>query len=120
MGAVDEHISRALPAKFVVRKEEMHMKKLLVAILLTGAMGTWSSANAEEAVPEKLELKDGSTLFLHPDGTGRMVDVHGKKMEMSDGKEMELKDGRMVLMQNKKVWVRYGPPGKQREHIRND
>ena len=96
------------------------MKKFLVAMLLTGAMGTWSSVNAEEAMPEKLELKDGSTLFLHPDGTGRMVDAHGKKLEMTDGKEMELKDGQRVLMQNKKIWVRYGPPGKQHEQLKND
>ncbi len=96
------------------------MKKLLVATLLTGMMGTWAIANAEEAIPEKLELKDGSTLFLHPDGTSRMVDVHGKKMEMADGKEMEMKDGQMLIMQNKKIWVRYGVPGKQREHMKND
>lgn len=96
------------------------MRKLLSSMLLTGAMGTWSIANAEEAVREKLEFKDGSTLFLHPDGTGRMVDAHGKKMEMTDGKEMELKDGQIVLMQNKKVWVRYGPPSNQHEYLRND
>ena len=96
------------------------MKKLLVVLLLTGVMGSWSIANAEEAMPEKFELKGGGTLFLHPDGTSRMVDAHGKKLEMADGKEMELKDGQIVLMQNKKVWVRYGPPSKQHEHLRND
>jgi hypothetical protein len=96
------------------------MKKLLAAIVLTGVMGSWSLANAEEATPEKLELKDGGTLYLHPDGTSRMVDAHGQKMEMADGKEMELKDGQTVLMQNKKVWVRYGPPSKQHEHMKND
>jgi hypothetical protein len=52
-------------------------------------------------MPEKLDLKDGGTLFLHPDGTSRMVDAHGKKMEMADGKEMELKDCQMVLIQKK-------------------
>lgn len=31
-------------------------------------------------------------LFLHPDGTGRMVDAHGKPMSMADGVEMQLKD----------------------------
>lgn len=96
------------------------MNKLLAAILLTGVMGSWSIADAEEAMPEKLELKNGGTLFLHTDGTSRMVDAHGKKMEMADGKEMELKDGQTVLMQNKKVWVRYGAPSKEHEHLRND
>jgi len=28
---------------------------------------------AEEPPADKFELKDGSTLFLHPDGTGRMI-----------------------------------------------
>ena len=96
------------------------MKRLLVAMLLTGAMGTWAVAQAEEAMPEKLDLKDGGTLFLHPDGTSRMVDAHGKKMDMTDGQEMELKDGQVILMQNKKVWMRHGPPGKGHEGMMND
>lgn len=96
------------------------MKKLLVAMLLTGAMGAWAVAQAEESMAEKLELKDGGTLFLHPDGTSRMVDAHGKKMDMADGKEMELKDGQVIMMQNKKVWMRHGAPGKGHEGMMND
>lgn len=96
------------------------MKRLLIAMLLTGAMGSLATANAEEAMPEKLDLKDGGTLYLHPDGTSRMVDVHGKKMEMADGKEMELMDGQIVMMQNKKMWITYGPPGKQRKSLKTD
>jgi len=67
---------------------------------------------AEEPPADKFELKDGSTLFLHPDGTGRMIDQHGKPMSMADGVAMEAKDGRMLMMMNKHVWVQAGPPGK--------
>jgi hypothetical protein len=67
---------------------------------------------ADEPAAEKFELEDSSTLYVHPDGTSRMVDAHGKKMEMRDGEEMQLADGRTMLMKNKKVWVSYGPPAK--------
>ena len=36
-------------------------------------------------------------------------------MEMADGMEMEMKDGRVILMKNKMVWMRHGPPGKGHE-----
>jgi copper resistance protein K len=75
---------------------------------------------AEEPSAEKLDLKDGSTLYLHPDGTSRMVDQHGKRVEMRDGVEMELADGRTVMMKNKKVWITYGPPGKGNTVQKND
>ncbi len=75
---------------------------------------------AAEAIAEKLELKDGSTLYLHPDGTSRLVDAHGKKVEMHDGEEMQLADGHTILMKNKKVWVNYGPPGKGGSVQKND
>ena len=91
------------------------MKTTLIGIALAAAITT-SAASYAAAAPEpaaaKLELKGGGVLYLHPDGTGRMVDVHGKAMMMKDGKEMALTDGRMVMMMNKKVWVMYGPPGK--------
>ena len=88
------------------------MKKTLIAMALAGLVGSLTAVHATEPPAEQLELKDGSTLYLHPDGTGRMVDAHGKPMSMSDGEEMELKDGRMMMMKNKKVWIMYGPPGK--------
>lgn len=95
------------------------MKRLIVAIGLTGSMIALANIHAEE-VAEKLELTGGRMLFLHPDGTGRMVDAHGKSMDMSDGKEMALKDGRVVIMKNKKVWVRIGSPGSGQQVLRND
>ena len=98
----------------------MFMKKLIFATVIACSMGALCAVHADEPAAEKLDLKNGGTLFLHPDGTSRMVDGHGKKIEMNDGKEMDLKDGHTILMQNKKVWVRYGPPSKQHEHLKND
>lgn len=96
------------------------MKRFAIALVLATSMGAWGAANAEEGVVEKLELKEGGILFMHPDGTSRMVDGHGKKIDMSDGIEMELKDGRVIMMKNKKVWMRHGPPGKGHEGMMND
>ena len=89
------------------------MNTLMRVIVLSCAMGTLMPSFAEEPPAEKMNLKDGSVLFLHPDGTGRMVDAHGKPMAMADGVAMETADGRMIMMKNKHVWVRYGPPGKE-------
>jgi copper resistance protein K len=96
------------------------MKKTLIAMLLSCSVGALTAAYAAEPTAEKLELKDGSTLFLHPDGTGRMVDAHGKPMSMADGVEMQLKDGRSVMMKNKKVWITYGPPGKGKTILKTE
>lgn len=91
------------------------MKKTVLAALFAVAIAPWIAANAEDAVADKLELKDGGMLFMHPDGTSRMVDAHGKKVDMTDGVEMELKDGRVMMMKNKMVWMRHGAPGKGHE-----
>jgi len=100
--------------------KETHMKKSLIAMILSCSVGALTAVYAAEPPAEKLELTDGSTLFLHPDGTGRMVDAHGKPMSMADGMEMKLKDGRMVMMKNKQVWITYGPPGKGKTILKTD
>tara|TARA_A100001391_G_scaffold196365_1_gene174854 strand:- start:15399 stop:15548 length:150 start_codon:yes stop_codon:yes gene_type:complete len=43
-----------------------------------------------------------------------MIDQHGKPMSMADGEKMETEDGRVLMMENKRIWVRYGPPGRER------
>ncbi len=88
------------------------MKQLIRALLLTAGISALAAAYADEPPAEEVKLKDGSTLYLHPDGTGRMVDMHGKRMNMADGVPMETADGRMIMMKNKKIWVQYGPPAK--------
>ena len=87
------------------------MKKTWIAIALFCLAGSMV-AGAHEAPAEQVKLKDGSSLFVHADGTGRMVDVHGKAMRMKDGVAMQAVDGRMIMMKNKMIWVTYGPPGK--------
>ena len=96
------------------------MIRSLIALLLSCSIGLLNAVYAAEPPAQKLELMDGSTLYLHPDGTGRMVDAHGKPMGMADGEEMKLKDGRTVMMKNKKVWVMYGPPGKGGKTLKTD
>ena len=96
------------------------MKRTILAAVLAATCIPWIGVCAEEAVAEKLELKDGGMLFMHPDGTSRMVDAHGKQMDMADGMEMNMKDGRVMMMKNKKVWMRHGPPGKGHEGMMND
>lgn len=93
------------------------MKHLTLTLILLSALAT--AVSAEEAA-EKIDLKDGSTLFLHDDGTSRMVDAHGKAMTMADGVEMETASGDLIVMLNKKVWRRYGPVGKGRRVLEND
>lgn len=93
------------------------MKHLALTLVMLSALS--SGVVAEEAA-EKVNLKDGSTLFIHDDGTSRMVDAHGKPMTMADGVEMETASGDLVLMMNKKVWKRYGPVGKGRRVLEND
>jgi hypothetical protein len=90
----------------------MKMRKMLCALAICGAVGFMTPAIAEEPLAQTLKLKDGTTLYLHPDGTGRMIDQHGKPMKMSDGKQMETTDGRVIIMENKRIWISYGPPGK--------
>jgi Copper resistance protein K len=96
------------------------MKNVLRALALSLAIGTVTSAYADEPAAEKVELKDGNTLYLHPDGTGRMVDQHGKAMDMADGESMEAVDGRVIMMKNKHVWIQYGPPGKGPRVLKHD
>lgn len=96
------------------------MKNAVTALVLGLTMMAFNPVSAEDPPVEQLKLKDGSTLYLHADGTGRMVDQHGKPMSMTDGVEMETADGRVILMKNKRVWVHYGPPGKGRTVQRTD
>ena len=60
--------------------------KTATKALVTGlAVLAMNSAMSAEPAAEQVELKDGSTLFLHPDGTGRMVDQHGKPSTITQG-----------------------------------
>ena len=86
----------------------MSLSRRIAAVALATAV---FAAIAGEPTPDRYDLKDGATLYVHPDGTMRMIDPHGQTMGMSDGVEMQLKDGRTLLMKNKLIWVQIGPPG---------
>lgn len=96
------------------------MEKALYAIAFAYAVSGCASISAADPPAEQTPLKDGSTLDLHPDCTSRMIDQHGEAIKMNDGVEMELADGRTIIMDSKKVWVKYGPPGKGRTVRKND
>lgn len=89
-------------------------------IAAVALMITAFAAHAAEPAADRYELKDGTTLYVHPDGSMRMIDSHGKPMAMSEGIEMELKDGRTLMMKNRRVWVQVGPPGKGFGYLRMD
>jgi len=94
------------------------MKSALIALMIAGSLAM--PALAAEPPAEKIALTDGSTLYLHPDGTSRMIDPHGKPMDMKDGVEMTTADGQTIVMMNKKIWVEYGPPGKGGRVLKTD
>ncbi|MBK8637017.1 MAG: CopK family periplasmic copper-binding protein [Chromatiaceae bacterium] len=95
----------------------MRVFKSLMAVALTTAL---FAAIAAEPPADRYELKDGSTLYVHPDGTMRMIDAHGKPLSMKDGVEMDLKDGRTLLMKNRRIWIQVGPPGKGFQYQRTE
>lgn len=95
------------------------MPKRLLITISACLIGVSLASYAEEPA-EKLELKNGGMLYVHPDGTGRMVDQHGKRVEMLPGSEMTLKDGRLVMMKNKTIWIGIGSPGDGHMGLKND
>lgn len=83
------------------------MKRLLLLTMIL--LASPAIVSGEEGAPaERVPLKDGNTLLVRADGTGRMIDHHGETVRMDDGVEMETEDGRIILMKNRKVWYLYG------------
>src|SRR3970282_1496054 len=81
------------------------MRKLTyIVLLLSDISVSMAGYSAEQSEDCPLHLKDGSHLFIHDDGTMRMVDENGKPMEMKEGVEMELEDGTLIMMKDKKIW----------------
>ncbi|MBX9605059.1 MAG: CopK family periplasmic copper-binding protein [Gammaproteobacteria bacterium] len=93
------------------------MKNLVLAMAI--ALATAGLAVTHEATAGQIKFEDGSVLHHHADGTCRMIDAHGRKMEMKDGAELEAADGRRFLLMNKKVWVQTGKPGAGSPALRN-
>lgn len=95
------------------------MPARMVITISACLIGVCAASYAEESA-EKFELKNGGVLYVHPDGTSRMVDQHGKRVEMLSGSEMTLKDGRLVMMKNKTIWIGIGSPGGGHMGLKND
>ena len=94
----------------------LQRNRLVAAILVTAVV----AAGAAEPATDRYELKDGSMLYVRPDGTMNMVDGQGKPLSMKDGVEMELKDGNLLMMKNRRVWIQVGPPGKGFQYLRTE
>ncbi|WP_454727806.1 MULTISPECIES: periplasmic Cu(I)/Cu(II)-binding protein CopK [Cupriavidus] len=55
-------------------------------------------------VEKKLELKDGSALYVFKDGRMGMEDRLGRAVSMKEGVLMETKDGQKIMMIGNEVW----------------
>jgi copper resistance protein K len=74
------------------------MRKLLVPLLMFFSLSVMA---AEEQV---IELKDGSKVTVHKDGTMVHIDAAGNRVKMKDGMTMEAKDGTKYMMKNNAIW----------------
>jgi hypothetical protein len=54
----------------------MSLSGRIAAVALATAV---FAAIAGEPTPDRYDLKDGATLYVHPDGTMRMIDPHGSR-----------------------------------------
>ncbi len=74
---------------------------------------------ASPAVKEKidvqasavLELKDGGSISIGPDGHTYHVDAKGKRVRMKNGVVMEGKDGKKYLHSNDAIWQQISTKG---------
>lgn len=88
------------------------MKKLVLVMMTLMLSSGAALLHAEEGDAEMFHLKDGSVLFVQADGSMKMVDNKGEPMKMKEGVPMEVDDGSIIMMRQKHIWKRVGPPGK--------
>lgn len=74
---------------------------MLGAVLGLGLVG---ATPATKGTRQVIELKDGGTLVLRPDGTMYHVDAAGTRVRMRDGVVMEAMDGTRYTMKNDAIW----------------
>lgn len=70
-------------------------------IAIFGAMLSMTAtafAVDETQVAQKLDLKDGSTVYIFKDGKMGMEDRLGRTVPMKGGHVMETKDGKKIMM----------------------
>jgi len=88
------------------------MKNLVWLVMAVTLSSGAALLHAEEGDADMYHLKDGSVLFVRTDGVMKMVDKKGEPMTMKEGVPMEVDDGSIIMMRQKHIWKRVGPPGK--------
>ena len=75
------------------------LKKLLIIVAMSAVTATAFAADpAHTAAKQTLELKNGSTVYVFPDGKMAMEGKTGKPERMKEGVVMETKDGQKLTM----------------------
>lgn len=78
---------------------------LLAAIVLSaGALGAEPEAKEKITVTNVVELADGGTIVMTPDGKTYHQDAKGKRVRMKDNEVMTGKDGKKYLHKNDAIW----------------
>lgn len=75
------------------------LKRLMIAAAIGAiASSTFAADAAHTAANQTLELKNGSTVYIFPDGKMAMEGVTGRVERMKPGDVMETKDGKKIVM----------------------
>lgn len=84
------------------------MRHLAIASLIAIGLSTAAFAQHPSApgAPKAriVELKDGSTLHIYPDGKMAMHDKRNQAMTMKPGTKMVTKKGDVIMMRGNEVW----------------
>ena len=76
-----------------------HKLKSMIALLALVAAPVLAAGDEQT-----IELNDGTTLIIQPDGKMRHIDQRGHAVTMREGKVMEGKDGAHYMMKNNAIW----------------
>ncbi|MGQ0599481.1 periplasmic Cu(I)/Cu(II)-binding protein CopK [Aquabacterium sp.] len=79
------------------------LKKILAIAAMITVAGAASAVDMSQ-VEKKIDLKDGSTIYIFKDGKMGMEDKLGRPAYMQPGTAMETKDGKRIIMNGNEVW----------------
>lgn len=84
------------------------MRKLATAALIAAglSMSAFAQHPSAPGAPKAriVELKDGSTLHIYPDGKMAMHDKRNLPVTMKAGTKMVTKSGQVIMMRGNEVW----------------
>ena len=84
------------------------MRPLAIAFVAALALSVSAFAQHPRAPGEPnariVEMKDGSTLHIYPDGKMAMHDKRNQAMTMKPGTKMVTKKGEVIMMRGNEVW----------------